>query len=95
MRRRRRNTLEAAKWAAQQVIEGGRSSIHNDYRGMFSALSLAGNPEVIMYRVCVGLITHSLHTYVAVEAQTGVSKNLIDSYLMRWPADPAVAVVRR
>ena len=76
--------LEAAKWAAQQLIEAGRYSIYSDYRGMFSALSLAGNPEVIMYREYAnGLITHSLHTYVLVEAQTGVSKNLIDSYLMK------------
>src|SRR5690606_38820470 len=29
-----------------------------------------------------GEVTHSLHTYVAVEAQTGVSKDLVDSYLM-------------
>jgi len=75
--------LEAARWAAMQLIEGGRYSIDNEYRGMFSALSLAGSPEVIMYRSYAdGEITHSLHTYVTVEAQTGVSKDLIDSYLM-------------
>src|SRR5699024_7400908 len=42
-----------------------------------------GNPEVIMYRKYEsGKVTHSLHTYISVEKQTGVSKDLIDSYLM-------------
>ncbi|MBC3539477.1 RagB/SusD family nutrient uptake outer membrane protein [Rufibacter sediminis] len=73
--------LEAAKWAADEVIKSGRYSLGN-YREVFNSLSLATNPEVILYREYVeGVLTHSLNTYNNKEAQTGPSKDLIDSYL--------------
>ncbi|WP_134088121.1 RagB/SusD family nutrient uptake outer membrane protein [Olivibacter sp. XZL3] len=75
--------LEAAKWAANELILSGRYSVNTDYRGLFSSVSLAGNPEVILYRQYDrAQITHSLMSYVNREAQTGVSKDLIESYLM-------------
>lgn len=74
--------LEAAKWAANEIIESGRYSL-GDYRDVFSSVSLAGNPEVILYREYEsGVLTHSLMSYNnRGEAQTGVSKDAIDSYL--------------
>ncbi|MBS9525415.1 RagB/SusD family nutrient uptake outer membrane protein [Litoribacter alkaliphilus] len=74
--------LEAAKWAADEVIGSGRYSLTN-YRETFTSINLAGNPEVIMYRHYEpGMLSHSLMSYNNFEPQTGVSKNAIDSYLM-------------
>lgn len=74
--------LEAAKWAANELIEGGNYSL-GDYRDVFSSVSLAGNPEVILYREYEsGILTHALMSYNnRGEPQTGVSKDAIDSYL--------------
>lgn len=74
--------LEAAKWAADQVITSGKYSVAPNYRGLFNSLSLAGNPGIILYREYTeGLITHSLNSYVNLEAQTGTSKDAIEAYL--------------
>jgi hypothetical protein len=74
--------LEAAQWAANQLIDAGNYRLHDNYRTLFNALSLSGNPEVILYRAYdSGEITHSLHTYVNVEAQNGITKSAIDAYL--------------
>jgi starch-binding outer membrane protein, SusD/RagB family len=74
--------LEAAKWAADQVIASGDYQVAPDYRGIFNSLSLAGNKEVILYReYATGALTHSLNSYVNKEPQTGASKNAIDAYL--------------
>ncbi|PWG80768.1 RagB/SusD family nutrient uptake outer membrane protein [Pararcticibacter amylolyticus] len=73
--------LEAAKWAATQVISSNIYSLGN-YRSVFSSLDLTGNPEVIMFRQYVdGVLTHNLMTYNNKEPQTGASKDLIESYL--------------
>ena len=74
--------LEAAKWAANEVISSNKYVVEDDYRGLFSSLSLAGNKEVLLYReYATGLLTHSLNSYVNKEPQTGASKNAIESYL--------------
>lgn len=76
--------LEAAKWAAGEVINKGGYSLAPDYRKLFNSLDLSTNPETIMFRRYesgVGGITHSLNSYVNREAQTGASKNAIESYL--------------
>lgn len=74
--------LQAAKDAAKQVMESGRYSVSDDYRGLFNSLDLTGNPEVILFRkYATGSITHSLHSYSNKEPQTGVSKDAIESYL--------------
>ncbi|SDM03820.1 Starch-binding associating with outer membrane [Daejeonella rubra] len=76
--------LEAAKWAANEVIVSGKFTVAADYRGMFSAPDLASNPEVILYRRYeTGLLTHSLASYVNKEAQTGYTKDAVDSYLAK------------
>ena len=74
--------FEASKWAADQLINSGKYSLGN-YRTVFTSVNLAGNPEVILYRHYeAGMLTHSLMSYNnSGEAQTGVSKNAIDSYL--------------
>lgn len=74
--------LEAAKWAANEVMTKFNYQVAPDYHAMFSSLDLAGNPEMILYRSYVeGVLTHSLLSYVNKEAQTGASKDLIESYL--------------
>src|SRR5690606_3232021 len=76
-----RTYLEAAKWAADELIATGEFSLGN-YREVFNSLNLAGNPEVILYRHYeVGLLTHALNSYNNMEPQTGVSKDAIESYL--------------
>lgn len=73
--------LEAAKWAANEVINSGKFSL-GDYRKVFSSLSLSGNSEVILYREYEpGILTHSLNSYVNKEPQTGISRDAIESYL--------------
>jgi hypothetical protein len=76
--------LQAAKDAADSVIQSGKYSVAPDYRKMFNSLSLAGNPEVMLYREYdEGLLTHSLNSYVNLEPQTGTSKDAIESYLSK------------
>lgn len=83
--------LEAAKWAANQVIQSGEFSLGN-YRDVFSSLSLSGNPEVILFREYEpGMLTHSLNSYVNKEPQTGISKEAVEAYLTAegLPINPA------
>lgn len=73
--------FEAAKWAANEVIQSGNYSL-GDYRDTFSSLDLSSNPEVILYREYeVGVLTHTLNSYTNTEPQTGVSKDAVDTYL--------------
>lgn len=73
--------LEAAQWAANEVIMSGDFSL-GDYRSVFNSLSLDGNPGVILYREYEpGMLTHSLNSYVNKESQTGMSKDAITTYL--------------
>ena len=73
--------LEASKWASEQVINSGDFTL-GDYRSVFNSLDLGGNPEVILYREYEsGVLTHALNSYNNTEAQTGVSKDAIESYL--------------
>ncbi len=73
--------LEAAKWAANEVIQSGKFSL-GDYRSVFNSLDLSGNPEVILYREYEeGILTHALNSYNNKEPQTGPSKDALDTYL--------------
>lgn len=73
--------LEASKWASEQVMASGDFSL-GDYRSVFNSLDLSGNPEVILFREYEsGVLTHALNSYNNTEAQTGVSKEAIESYL--------------
>lgn len=74
--------FEAAKWAANEVITKGNYSVAADYKGLFTSPDLSANSEVILFRKYeTGLIMHSLASYVNKEAQTGYTKDAIDSYL--------------
>jgi len=74
--------LEAARWAANEIIVSGVYSISSNYRAIFNSLDLSTNPEVIMYRSYVaGVVTHSLHSYNNIQPQSGVSKDAVESYL--------------
>lgn len=73
--------LKASKIAANELIETGNYSLAN-YRQDFNSLSLAGNPEMLIYREYdTGELTHSLNSYNNMEPQTGPSKDAIASYL--------------
>jgi len=75
--------LEAAKWAADQVIQSGAFSISDDYRALFASESLGGNPEVILFKEYAdGVMQHSVMSFNNTEKQPGLSKNTIDSYLL-------------
>lgn len=74
--------LQAAKWAANEVITKGGFSLGSSYRGLFSSVNLSGNKEMILYRVYEdGLLMHAIMSYNANASQSGPSKNLIESYL--------------
>lgn len=76
--------LEAAKWAANEVIKSNKYSITDNFRSVFNSLDLAGKKEVILYRHYEeGVLTHSLHSYVNKEPQTGPSKDAIESFLAK------------
>lgn len=76
-----REYLEAAKWAANEVISSGDYSL-GDYRDAFSSLDLSTNPEMILYREYEsGNLTHTLVSYNNKEPQIGSSKDAIDNYL--------------
>lgn len=75
--------LEAAKWAAEELMKNGAFSLSADYRGLFTAESLKGNSEVILFKEYVdGVLQHSLMSFNNLEPQAGISKNAMDSYLM-------------
>jgi hypothetical protein len=74
--------LEAAKFAANELMTKGGYTLAADYRKLFNSLDLSTNTEIILYRrYQTGLLTHSLNSYVNKEPQTGVSKNAVESYL--------------
>ncbi len=74
--------LNAAKWAANEVITKGGYAVANSYRGLYSSIDLAGNPEMILYRVYeTAKLTHTIMSYNNKSSQPGASKNLMESYL--------------
>lgn len=76
--------LQAAHWAANEVIKSGKFSIGDNLRSVFNSVDLAGKKEVILYRKYeTGLVTHSLHSYVNKEPQTGASKDAVESFLAK------------
>lgn len=74
--------LEAAKWAANEVITQGGYNLGNDYRALFSSVDLSSNPEMIMYRAYESAqITHTVMSMNNNASQQGASKNVIEAYL--------------
>jgi starch-binding outer membrane protein, SusD/RagB family len=76
--------LEAAQWAANEVMKSAKFSIADNFRSVFNSVDLAGKKEVILYRKYdAGLVTHSLHSYVNKEPQTGASKDALETFLAK------------
>jgi hypothetical protein len=76
--------LEAAKWAADEIIKANKYTVTDNFRTVFNSLDLAGKKEVILYRQYeTGILTHSLHSYVNREPQSGVSKDAVESFLAK------------
>ena len=74
--------LTKAKWAADQLISGKKYQIVDDYRGLFSSVDLTGNKEVIFFRQYeAAKNTHSLVSYNNIEAQTGTTLKMVETYL--------------
>ncbi|HVK96797.1 MAG TPA: RagB/SusD family nutrient uptake outer membrane protein [Flavisolibacter sp.] len=76
--------LQAAQWAANEVIKSNKYSITDNFRSVFNSVDLTGKKEVILYRRYeAGLLTHSLHSYVNKEPQTGASKDAVEKFLAK------------
>ena len=76
--------LEAAKWAANEVMTKGGFTVSPSYTTLFNSIDLVGNPEMIMFRQYeTAQLMHSLHSYVNKESQTGASKDALDAYLCK------------
>ena len=78
------NALTRAKWAAEELINSGRYSIADDYRGIFTTLNhLRGNPEVIFHReYATGLANHAMVTTSYIDGQSGTTLRMINNYLV-------------
>ena len=75
--------LEVARTAALDLIESGRYSVALDYLALTASETLAGNPEIILYRAYEpGVVTHSVMGFQLQDGERNApSKDLIDSYL--------------
>jgi hypothetical protein len=74
--------LEQSKWAASQIISGGKYQVTDDYRAVFSSLDLTGNKDVIFFRQYeTAKATHCLVSYNNQEAQTGTTLKMVETYL--------------
>lgn len=77
-----KTVLAKAKWAADQLIDGGKYAVQDDYRGLFTSADLAGNKEMIMYRQYeTAKATHALVSYNNQEPQTGTTLKMVETYL--------------
>jgi len=75
--------LTKAKWAADQLITGGKYQVVDDYRALFSSADLTGNKEIIMFRQYeAAKATHALASYNNTEAQTGTTLKMVETYLV-------------
>lgn len=76
---RAKKYLELAVEASEVVMNSGKYSFGSDFKSLFASESLAGNPEVIMYRVYdAGLgITHSIGSYNNGTESLGANPNLV------------------
>lgn len=77
--------LTIAKDAADAVIKSNRYSLASDYKSLTTSISLAGNPEVLLYReYAEGVLTHSLMSFQNTEFEANSpSRSLIDTYLTK------------
>jgi hypothetical protein len=74
--------LEKSKWAAEQLINGGKYVVSNDYRALFASADLGTNKEVILFRQYeTAKLVHSMVSYNNAEPQTGATLKMINTYL--------------
>ncbi|NLY24327.1 MAG: RagB/SusD family nutrient uptake outer membrane protein [Bacteroidales bacterium] len=78
-----RRYLTIAKDAAATLMQSNRYSLAPDYKSLTTSISLAGNPEMILYREYeTSVLTHSLMSFQNTEAEgSSPSRSLIESYL--------------
>ena len=71
------------KWAAEELINGGKYRVSDDYRALFTTnRTLSANPEVIFQREYLeAACTHAIHSYCFMEGQTGSTLKVINNYL--------------
>ncbi len=76
---RAKKYLEFAVEAAEIVMNSGKYNFSNDFKSLFSSESLAGHPEVLLYRVYDAAlsITHSIGSYSNGTEVVGVDPNLV------------------
>lgn len=74
--------LQIAKTAAETVMSSGYK-ISDNYKALTNSVSLAGNPEIILYREYeAGVITHAEMSWQSEQTLGNApSKDLIESYL--------------
>jgi len=75
---RAKKYLEFAVEAAEIVINSNRYNFSRDFKSLFASESLAGHPEVLLYRVYdpALLVTHSIGSYSNGTETNGVDPNL-------------------
>lgn len=75
--------LQAAKEAADALIQSGRYTLCKNWKSLTTSADLAGNPEIIIYRSYVeSVLMHSLMTFQVTESEiNSPSKSLIETYL--------------
>lgn len=76
--------LEAAKWAANEVITKGGYSVVPVYKSLFTSLDLSPNPEIILFRRYEpALLMHAIASYNNQHEpqNSAANKDAIDSYL--------------
>ncbi len=75
--------LQAARTSALQVMDNGGYQLATSFKSLTNSLDLAGNPEIIIYRIyLLGVLGHSVMSYQIEQAQgSSPSKSLIDTYL--------------
>jgi starch-binding outer membrane protein, SusD/RagB family len=76
---RAKKYLEFAVEAAEIVMNSGKYNFSKDFKSLFSSESLAGHPEVILYRAydAALLVTHSIGSYSNGTEIVGVDPNLV------------------
>jgi starch-binding outer membrane protein, SusD/RagB family len=76
---RAKKYLEFAVEAGDIVINSGKYNFSKDFKSLFSSESLAGHPEVLLYRVydAALTVTHSIGSYSNGTEVVGVDPNLV------------------
>lgn len=76
---RAKKYLEFAVEAGDYVINSGKWNFSRDFKSLFSSESLAGHPEVLLYRAydAALTVTHSIGSYSNGTETVGVDANLV------------------